>query len=109
MTFETPCCLDRLRGAVHDGWLLWPNVCDHPVDYQYHDTYFGVAHFHYVLVPGALFRSSPRCTFGSPSGQAKCHESLGKLHFWLSFIGVNITFFPQHFSGLVGMPRRIPD
>ena len=80
-----------------------------PVDYQYHDTYFVVAHFHYVLVPGRCFRSSPRCTFGSLRVGKMYNESLGKLHFWLSFIGVNITFFPQHFSGLAGMPRRIPD
>jgi cytochrome c oxidase subunit 1 len=81
-----------------------------PADYQYHDTYFVVAHFHYVLVPGALFSIFAGVYFWFPKWTGRMYnESMGKLHFWLSFIGVNITFFPQHFSGLAGMPRRIPD
>jgi cytochrome c oxidase subunit 1 len=81
-----------------------------PADFQYHDTYFVVAHFHYVLVPGALFGIIGGVYYWLPKWSGKYYdESLGKLHFWLSFIGVNITFFPMHFIGLAGMPRRIPD
>jgi cytochrome c oxidase subunit I len=81
-----------------------------PADFQYHDTYFVVAHFHYVLVPGALFAIIAAVYYWLPKWCGRMYdESLGKMHFWLSFIGVNITFFPQHFSGLAGMPRRIPD
>ncbi|MBL8199186.1 MAG: cytochrome c oxidase subunit I [Chromatiales bacterium] len=81
-----------------------------PVDFQYHDTYFIVAHFHYVLVPGALFAAIGGAYFWLPKWTGNMYdEKLGKIHFWLSAIGVNITFFPQHFLGLAGMPRRIPD
>jgi cytochrome c oxidase subunit 1 len=81
-----------------------------PVDFQYHDSYFVVAHFHYVLVPGALFGAIAGAYFWMPkwTGHMYC-EPLGRLHFWLSAIFVNLTFFPQHFVGLAGMPRRIPD
>jgi cytochrome c oxidase subunit 1 len=69
-----------------------------------------VAHFHYVLVPGALFSIIAAVYFWFPKWTGKMYdETLGKIHFWLSFVGVNVTFFPQHFSGLAGMPRRIPD
>jgi cytochrome c oxidase subunit 1 len=81
-----------------------------PADYQYHDTYFVVAHFHYVLVTGALFSIIGGVYYWLPKWCGRMYdERLGKLHFWLSFITVNVTFFPQHFSGLAGMPRRIPD
>jgi cytochrome c oxidase subunit 1 len=81
-----------------------------PADCQYHDTYFVVAHFHYVLVPGALFSIFSAVYYWFPKWTGRMYnEGMAKAHFWLSFIGVNITFFPQHFSGLAGMPRRIPD
>lgn len=81
-----------------------------PADYQYQDTYFVVAHFHYVLVPGALFAILAAVYYWIPKWTGRYYnEFLGKLHFWLSVIGVNATFFPMHFLGLAGMPRRIPD
>ncbi|MGD8513994.1 MAG: cytochrome c oxidase subunit I [Granulosicoccaceae bacterium] len=81
-----------------------------PVDFQYHDTYFVVAHFHYVLVTGALFSIIAAVYFWLPKWTGHMYsKSLANWHFWLSVIFVNITFFPQHFLGLAGMPRRIPD
>ncbi len=81
-----------------------------PADFQYHDSYFVVAHFHYVLVPGALFGAIAGVYYWLPKWTGHMYdETLGKWHFWLSAISVNLTFFPQHFVGLAGMPRRIPD
>ena len=81
-----------------------------PADFQYHDTYFVVAHFHYVLVPGSIFTIMAAVYYWLPKWTGRMYdETLGKWHFWLSAIGVNVLFFPQHFLGLAGMPRRIPD
>jgi cytochrome c oxidase subunit I len=81
-----------------------------PADFQYHDTYFVVAHFHYVLVPGAIFGIMGGVYYWLPKWTGRMYdEKLGKWHFWLSAIFVNVLFFPQHFLGLAGMPRRIPD
>jgi cytochrome c oxidase subunit 1 len=81
-----------------------------PVDMQYHDTYFIVAHFHYVLVTGALFAIIAAFYYWAPKWTGHMvSERLGKIHFWWSVISVNVLFFPQHFIGLAGMPRRIPD
>jgi cytochrome c oxidase subunit 1 len=81
-----------------------------PVDVQLHDTYYVVAHFHYVMVAGALFSAFGGIYYWLPKWTGKMYnETLGKVHFWLSFIGFNLTFFVQHFLGLAGMPRRIPD
>jgi cytochrome c oxidase subunit I len=80
------------------------------VDVQMHDTYYVVAHFHYVMVAGALFSAFAGVYFWLPKWTGKMYdEKLGKLHFWLSMIFFNVTFFVQHFLGIAGMPRRIPD
>ena len=81
-----------------------------PADFQYHDTYFVVAHFHYVLVPGAIFGIMAGVYYWLPKWTGHMYDmKLAKWHFWLSAIFVNVLFFPQHFLGLAGMPRRIPD
>jgi len=111
MTFETP-MLFALGFIVMFtiGGFSGLMLAMTPIDFQYHDTYFVVAHFHYVLVPGAVFSIIAGVYYWLPKWTGHMYdERLGKLHFWLSTVFVNLLFFPMHFLGLAGMPRRIPD
>ena len=111
MTFETP-MLFALGFVVlfTIGGFSGLMLAIVPADFQYHDTYFVVAHFHYVLVTGSVFALMAGTYYWLPKWTGHMYnERLGKWHFWLSVIFVNLLFFPQHYLGLAGMPRRIPD
>lgn len=111
MTFETP-MLFALGFVVMFtfGGFSGLMMAITPVDIQYHDSYFIVAHFHYVLVPGAIFSIIAAVYYWLPKWTGNMYdERLGKIHFWCSTFFVNLLFFPMHFVGLAGMPRRIPD
>ncbi|HUX89628.1 MAG TPA: cytochrome c oxidase subunit I [Gallionellaceae bacterium] len=111
MTFETPMLFAIGFVALFTiGGFTGVVLAIVPVDIQLQDSYYVVAHFHYVLVTGSLFALFAGAYYWLPKWTGHMYnETLGKWHFWLSTIGFNITFFPQHFLGLAGMPRRIPD
>ena len=111
MTFETPMLFAIGFIALFTfGGLSGIMLSVAAADIQYTDTYFVVAHFHYVLVAGALFSLFGAAYYWLPKWTGHMYnERMGKVHFWLSLISFNITFFPMHFLGLAGMPRRIPD
>jgi len=111
MTFETPMLFSIAFVILFTiGGFSGLMLAIAPADFQYHDTYFVVAHFHYVLVPGAIFSITAGVYYWLPKWCGNMYnETMGKLQFWMAFIGLNVTFFPMHFVGLAGMQRRVPD
>ena len=111
MTFETPMLFAVgfiFVFAIGGFTGVIPAVA--PIDTQIQDTYYIVAHFHYVLVAGSLFALFAGFYYWAPKWTGVMYnEARGKIHFWWSMIAFNVTFFPMHFLGLAGMPRRYAD
>jgi cytochrome c oxidase subunit 1 len=109
ITFTTPMLFALgLVSVFTIGGLTGVMIAAFPFDWQVHDTYFIVAHMHYVLFGGSIFGIFAGLYYWWPKMFGRMlGEGLGKLNFWLFFIGINLTFGPQHFLGLLGMPRRV--
>jgi cytochrome c oxidase subunit I len=111
LSFETPMLFAiGFLFVFTIGGLAGVMLANVPVDIQLHQTYYVVAHFHYVMVAGSLFALLGGTYYWLPKWTGHMYsEKLGQWHFWLSMIFFNVTFFPMFFLGLAGMPRRIPD
>ncbi|MBP6775889.1 MAG: cytochrome c oxidase subunit I [Piscinibacter sp.] len=111
MTFETPMLFSVGFLFVFTMGGFTGLICAMaPIDIQIQDTYYVVAHFHYVLVAGSLFAMFAGFYYWAPKWTGVMYdETRGKIHFWASIIFFNVTFFPMHFLGLAGMPRRYAD
>src|ERR671923_554977 len=109
LIFDTPLLFTLgFVGLFTIGGLSGIFLASFPVDWQVTDTYYVVAHMHYVLFGGTAFGLFAGLYYWWPKMFGRVlDERLGKTHFWLTFIGFNLTFFPQHMLGLLGMPRRI--
>jgi cytochrome c oxidase subunit I len=109
LRFDTPMLFALgFVGLFTIGGLSGIFLAVFPIDYQAQDSYFVVAHLHYVLFGGSLFGIFAGLYYWWPKIFGRLlHEGLGKVHFWLLFVGFNLAFFPQHLLGLEGMPRRI--
>jgi len=111
MSFETP-MLFALGSLVLFGWggVTGLALSDVAADAQYHNAYFMVAHFHYAFYPTAVMGAMAAIYYWLPKWTGHMlNETLGRWHFWVTIVGFNLTFIPQFFVGLAGMPRRIPD
>jgi cytochrome c oxidase subunit 1 len=90
------------------GGLTGVMLASVPLDQQVHDTYFVVAHFHYVLIGGGVFPLLGAIVYWFPKVVGRmANETAGKISFWLTFVGFHLAFFPMHILGLMGMPRRV--
>ena len=109
LIFDTPMLFALGFIAIFTiGGLTGIYLAAFPVDWQVHDTYFVVAHFHYTMFGGSVFAIFGGLHYWWPKMFGRMlNEELGKATFWLMFIGFNLTFLPQHFLGLMGMPRRV--
>jgi cytochrome c oxidase subunit I len=109
LIFDTPLLFALgFVGLFTIGGLSGIFLAAFPVDWQLTDTYYVVAHMHYVLFGGTAFALFAGLYYWWPKMFGRVlDERLGKTHFWLTFVGFNLTFFPQHMLGLLGMPRRI--